>query len=217
LKSNLKTTYLILVLIVIIVKANGQVDSTIIRPSDFRVAYNSSIIYPGAALGIDYPIQEIQLTKSWNDGHSKTIIKKRYISGILGFYHHKGFHDNIYIIPEWVMRRSRGGPWFTEFNAGLGYSRTFLGGTTYKVDEMGNVTIIPAVGFSYAIAAIGYGVGYNYSVKKRIPVSVYTRLSMLLMFPYNSTIYPRPTIEIGLIYIPVHFLERKIKTFHKEK
>jgi hypothetical protein len=112
------------------------------------------------------------------------------------------------------MRRSKGGPWFTEFNTGLGYSRTFLGGTTYRVDESGNVSIVPAAGYSYAIASVGYGVGYN---SKNMPVSLYSRLSMLFMFPYNSTIYPRPTLEVGLIYIPVHFLERKIKTFHKEK
>ncbi len=215
-KNKLKTTCLILLQIVLMVKASSQVDSTITRPSDFRVAYNSSLIYPGAALGIDYPIQEIQLTKSWKDGRSKTIVKQRYLSGTLGFYHHKGFHDNIYILPEWVMKRSKGEYWFSEFNFGLGYSRTFLGGTTYKVDENGNVSIIPLAGYSYAIAVAGFGMGYNLKAGN-IPFSIYSRINMLAIFPYNSTIYPRPALEIGIVYAPAHFLSKQMQIIHKEK
>jgi hypothetical protein len=115
------------------------------------------------------------------------------------------------------MRRAKPGPWFTEFSAGLGYSRTFLGGTTYKVDESGNVRIVPAAGYNYAIAAVGFGLGYDYSVSKKKPLCIYSRLNLLMMFPFNSTFYPRPTLEIGIIYNPVHFLERKINTIHQKK
>jgi hypothetical protein len=197
-------------------KSNGQVDSAITKPSDFRVAYNSSLIYPGAALGIDFPVQYIEVIKHRNDGHSKTILKQRFISGTLGFYHHKGFHDNIYILPEWVMRRSKGEHWYSEFNFGLGYSRIFLGGTTYKVDGNGNVSIIPLAGFSYAVAAAGFGMGYNL-IARNIPFSIYSRFNMLAMFPYNSTIYPRPALEIGIVYSPAHFLIRQLHVVQKGK
>jgi hypothetical protein len=195
----------------------SQNDSARLLPANLRIAYNSSIIYPGAAVGIDFPVQSIELTNIKSDGSSKSVCKLRFLSATLGYYHHEGFHDNIYLIPEWVMRRSKAGTWFTEFSAGLGYSRTFLGGTTYTVNNNGIVNIVPLAGYNYAIAAFGYGLGYNYSTKKKIPLCIYSRLSLLLMFPYNSTIYPRPTLELGLSYTPSHFLERKICTIHKEK
>lgn len=195
----------------------GQTDSASLFPANLRVAYNSSIIYPGVTASIDFPVQNIDLTKFRNDGTSKNIFKIRFVSATLGYYHHEGFHDNFYFIPEWVMRRANPGPWFTEFTAGFGFSRTFLGGTTYKVDESGNVSIVPLAGYSYAIASVGYGLGYNYSVTKKIPLSIYSRLNMLVMFPYNSTFYPRPTLEVGIIYKPVHFLERKLTSIHKKK
>jgi hypothetical protein len=195
----------------------GQTDSFRIMPANVRIAYNTSIIYPGVTIGIDIPLQSIELTKLRNDGTSKNIYKLRFLSATLNYYHHPGFHDNLYILPEWVMRRAKAGPWFKEFNVGLGYSRTFLGGTTYKVDESGNVSIVPLAGYSYAIAVVGFGFGYNYSVTKNIPLCIYSRLNMLVMFPYNSTFYPRPTLEAGIIYTPLHFLERKLVPIHKNK
>ena len=195
----------------------GQIDTASLHSSNLRAAYNSSLIYPGATIGIDFPVHYITFTKYRKDSTSKSLYKLRFFSASLGYYHHQGFHDNLYILPEWVMRRSKPGPWFTEFTAGLGYSRTFLGGTTYRVDESGNVSIVPLAGFSYAVAAVGFGVGYNYFVTKNIPVCIYSRLNLLVMFPYNSTIYPRPTLEIGIIYTPPHLFERKISTIYKKK
>jgi hypothetical protein len=34
---------------------------------------------------------------------------------------------------------------------------------------------------------------------------------MLIMFPYNSTVYFRPAIELGVIYNPARFLPVKVK------
>lgn len=115
------------------------------------------------------------------------------------------------------MRRSKSGPWFKEFSVGLGYSRTFIGGTTYKVDESGNVSIVPLAGYNYFIFSTGIGMGYNFQPTRNLPLSIYSRLSMLLMFPYNSTIYPRPTLEIGIIYVPARFLEGKVHVSNKLK
>ena len=212
----MKTSCLLLIFITALLKANGQSDSAISKPANIRLAYNSSIIYPGAAIGIDFPVQDILFTKHWNNGDSMSILRQRFISGSIGYYHHRGFHDNIYILPEWVMRRTPGKTWFTEFNFGLGYSRTFLGGTTYNVAENGVVSIIHAAGYSYAMAAAGFGVGYNLSYRNT-PFALYTRFNLLIMFPYNSTVYPRPTLEIGMIYDPPHFMERKLRHIHKIK
>jgi hypothetical protein len=108
------------------------------------------------------------------------------------------------------MRRSGTGGFFSEFSPGLGYSRTFLGGTTYEVNDNGDVKIEKNAGYNYALVTVGGGAGYSFYKKKGIPLSVYSRLNVLMMFPYNSTIYLRPAIELGVIYRPASFLRIKI-------
>ena len=45
------------------------------------------------------------------------------------------------------MRRTKSRGFLTEFSPEVGLSRTFLGGTTYKVDDNGNVTIKKLAGY----------------------------------------------------------------------
>jgi hypothetical protein len=75
-------------------------------PASIRIASNSSLIYPGAAFGLDYPVQYIQVTKYVKNGSVIKSTKQRFVSVTLGYYHHTGFHDNFYILPEWVMRKT---------------------------------------------------------------------------------------------------------------
>src|SRR5690554_8160680 len=91
------------------------------------------------------------------------------------------------------MRRTNQKGLFTEFSPKLGYSRTFLGGTTYQVNENGNVSIKKMAGYNYALVSLGVGLGYDFSVSKSKPIAIYSKINMLTMFPYNSTIY----IQIG--------------------
>ena len=187
-----------------------QTDSLISRirlSSNLLISYNSSLIYPGIRIGIEIPVYSINLTKNTNDGRNKTIIKDRLISLNSGFYHHPGFHDNLYFNAEWTMRRTYKNRFFNDFSLGTGYSRTFLGGTTYKADKNGTVKIIKSAGYNYALIITGAGFGFDFSKSSGIPLSVFGKFDILTMFPYNSTIYLRPIIEAGLIYRPDSFLQ----------
>jgi hypothetical protein len=179
--------------------------------SNISLALNGSLIYPGIRAGIEFPVTTIDLTISRKSKDPKFVMKDRFAAGNIGWYHHPDFHDNLYLTAEWRMRRTLRGGFFSEFSPGLGYSRTFLGGTTYEVNDNGDVKIERLAGYNYALITVGGGAGYNFSEKKGIPVSIYSRLNMLLMFPYNSTVYPRPAIELGVIYLPEGFLPVKVK------
>ena len=175
--------------------------------SDISIAYNSSLIYPGLRLGIELPMYTVILTKYSNTNNVATLLKDRFLSVKSGWYHHTDFHDNLYFTAEWLMRKTRKSGYFTEFSSGLGYSRTFLGGTTYRVENNGDVNKIKSAGYNYAMILAGVGLGFNFSQYKKIPLSVFYKFNMLTMFPYNSTIYFRPVMELGLIYIPENFLK----------
>jgi hypothetical protein len=188
----------------------SQTDSVKVRKkfsSDLLISFNSTLIYPGIRLGIEFPLYKVNLSKNIKNGKTVSVIKDRLISVKSGWYHHPGFHDNLYLTAEWTMRRTNKKGFLSEFNAGPGYSRTFLGGTTYQVDNYGNVKILKSAGYNYVLITAGGGVGYDFSKKKGVPLSIFYKLDILTMFPYNSTIYFRPAMELGIIYTPEDFLQ----------
>jgi hypothetical protein len=173
---------------------------------NISLSYISTLIYPGATGGIEFPLQHI------NQHSTKNIkyFKRRFISGNLNWYHHPGFHDNIYITAEWVMRRTRYSGFISEFSAGTGFSRTFLGGTTYRVDN-GTISVVQLAGYNYAMITVGGGFGYDFSEQKKMPFSAIAKLNIISMFPYNSTIYFRPVLTVGFRYSLIKPLRNSLK------
>ncbi len=184
-------------------------------PTNVRLGYNSSIIYPGLKAGLEIPIRKKQIEKTKKSGKQKRYFKDRFLTANFGWYHHKTFHDNVYLTAGYTFRRTHNKGFFTELSPEIGYSRTFLGGTTYRVDD--NVSIKKGAGYNYALVSFGGGLGYDFSITKSKPIAIYYKLNLLTMFPYNSTIYLRPTMELGIIYKPSKFLMFKPKTKHITK
>jgi hypothetical protein len=152
------------------------------------------------SIGIEYPLKNMNGQILRNHKPVRCVRKGKYISGNLNWYHHPDFHDNLYLTIEWVMRRTRFTGFVSEFSVGPGISRTFLGGTTYKVDDAGNISIVKLAGYNYALVTIGGGFGYDFSIVKHMPFSTVAKLNIISMFPYNSTIYFRPVLEFGIRY-----------------
>ncbi len=167
---------------------------------NLRMSYNSTIIYPGMSLGMEFPLKNESMQVFKGGQLKKSYNKERLLTGNLNWYHHPFFHDNLYLTAEWVMRRTKSTGFVSECSVGPGYSRTFLGGTTYKVDNTGNITVVRAAGYNYALITIGGGFGYDFSVVKHLPFSAVATMNVISMFPYNSTIYVRPVLEFGVRY-----------------
>lgn len=173
----------------------------------YKLSYVSSIIYPGLSTGAEIPLLHLnkELFKKSRPGY----FKERFVSGNLNWYHHPGFHDNLYITAEWVLRRTHYRGFISEFSMGPGFSRTFLGGTTYKVNDDGNVSVVKLAGYYYALVTFGGGVGYDFSMHKNLPFSAFSKMNLIIMYPYNSTIYFRPVLELGVRYSPYKSIRRK--------
>jgi hypothetical protein len=214
--------FVIVFAIITSLNSYAQYDSTkiVLRvPSDLKLSYNSAMKYPGARVGLEIPIRLVQKTKIKNSGYQKVIYKGYYLTGNLNWYHHMSYHDNIYFTLEGGYRRTRDYGFFFDFSSGWGYSRTFLGATTYTVDDYGNAAIKRYAGYNYALFIMSAGFGYDFSKIHSLPFSIFSKFSILTMYPYNSTFYLRPTIEFGIIYYPVKFMavKTKIKSIVKHK
>lgn len=198
----MKQLYLLLLLALpaILLKAQPPTSLVLPRPQPaIKAAYLGSILYPGLKIGIERPYKATQIdkTKRWG---IKSVSSERYLTANLGYYHHATFHDNFFLILEWQKRRQNANGWFMDLAPGLGYSRTFLGGTTYTVSDNGTVELKKLAGYNYALLAASYGGGYNWAMKKDKPLKAYGKISLLFLFPYNSFVYLRPTAELGLAY-----------------
>ena len=187
------------------------------KSSNLTISYNSSLIYPGTRFGVEFPVKTISINKISKSGKEKDFVKDRFLTTNLSWYHHPAFHDNVYLTAGFTMRRTKANGFLTEFSPEVGLSRTFLGSTTYEVDDNGNVSIEKLAGYYYALVSVGGGIGYDFSITKQKPFLIFSKFNMIMMFPYNSTIYLRPVMEIGLIYKPLNFLSLKVKSINRKK
>ena len=171
---------------------------------NLKLGYNSSLIFPGISTGIEFHLCKMDSMISVRHSGSKPLTRNRFISANLNWYHHPAFHDNLYLTAEWVMRRTRKNGFISEFSFGPGFSRTFLGGTTYLINGSGDVSVVKLAGYSYALLTVGEGFGIDFSVKKHLPFSAVAKMNLITMFPYNSSFYFRPVLELGIRYKPLH-------------
>ncbi len=191
---------------------HGQTDTVGYRfpdISEFKISYISSLIYPGLSLGAGIRVKG----NNNSAGTSRSIIsypaRSQHITLNLNWYHHPGFHDNLFVTSEWTFRRTRENGFFTEYSGGPGYSRTFLGGTTYVVKYDGSVSVKKHPGYSYAMITAGWSAGYSFAADRWLPNVISGKISLVAMFPYNSTIYLRPVLEFGLRFNISQFAGKK--------
>lgn len=168
---------------------------------NLKLAYNGSIVYPGAKVGFEKVYLTSIKDKHKKHGTVKKITRECLLTANLGYYHHIGFHDNLYLTLGWTKRRTLPKGFFMEFSPEAGISRTFLGGTIYKVDKDNKITVNSCSGYFYPLLSLGGGCGYDFSIRNpQKPLMAYFKLNALAMYPYNSTIYVRPAFELGFIY-----------------
>ncbi len=196
---------------------NAQTTDTLIRKStNLSFSYMGSLKYPGARFGIELPVKTI-LLKKMKSNREKSIVKDRFFTSNIGWYHHPTFHDNVFVTAGWTARRVLQKGFFTQFSPEIGYSRTFLGATSYSVDHVGQVSINKLAGYNHLFLLAGLGMGYDFEKISAKPIAIYSRLNAMFMYPYNSTFYLRPSVEIGLMYKPKNFLNRNVKLKIKRK
>lgn len=158
-------------------------------------AYMGSVTFPGFKVGVEIPTKIITVTKG-----TRTILKERYWTLNVGFYHHPDFHDNLYFLVERQWRRQYGRGFFIELAPGVGYSRTFLGNATYTLADDGTVSQKSLAGYNYLMLSMSGSLGYDFSKTTNLPIKLYLKPSFFAIMPYNSTKYMRPTYEIGVIF-----------------
>jgi len=183
--------------------------------SSIKVAYNSASIYPGIRLGFELPTQIIYKRKTKKNNQKKQIKKSQFLTFNIGYYHQADYHDNLYFTVGYTFRRVEQKGFFTEFSPEIGYSRTFLGGTTYQITDAGQVGIKHSAGYNHLLFSLGVGFGYDFSKLLSKPYALFYKANLMVILPYNNSVHLRPAMELGIIFTPAKLLPRHIKTIIK--
>jgi hypothetical protein len=209
--------FLIAILFLIIIPfVNSQNDSLYLPNTGIYASYMGSIVYPGFKIGIErpYKITQVNILKK---KRTKTFYKERYLGFSLGMYYHPTFHTNFFLQSEWQIQRQKSCGLYYGFAPGLGISRTFYDGATFRIDDNGNILKVPLAGNFYGLASLSGTIGYNFAFKTETNLKVYLKPSVILMFPYNKIVYFRPTFEIGAVFNIADFWKSNPKTKTKTK
>ncbi|MBS4013150.1 MAG: hypothetical protein KGZ97_05240 [Bacteroidetes bacterium] len=196
----MKKYIIVILLSFFMINADASVLANDYQPvTAIRASYVSALLSPGGKIGLEYPYKYREIEKYKRD---KTIIhyKERYIVISLGSYYQQGFHTNLMLQAEWTFRKQRSRGMYFDYSPVIGLSRTFIDGTTYSVDDSGNVSVVKYAGDYYGILGASISLGYNFGMRSNRPIKMFLKPSLLVLFPYSNMIYPRPTIELGLSY-----------------
>ena len=203
---------LILSLMFCVTLAFGQTNSSHEKQSaSLFFSLDGTLIFPGFQVGMEIPFKEVHKLKFNN--HS--ILKQRFVKVGMGYYHHKNYHDNSYVLIGLGFRRRGSKGFFRYISPSIGYSRTFLGGTTYQVNDSGEVSRKKNAGFNYLRTSLSMGIGYDFFPIKEKPVSLFGEFSLTGMYPYNNVLYMRPMISLGAILKPFNLISWKTKIIKK--
>ena len=168
-----------------------------ILPPQIAVTTNTSLKYPGGEVSIAFPFKRVTIEKQKKTLKEKQRSQFVTISGAV--YHHPEFHTGTFYSVGYLNHVQYRNKFNLGFKTTIGYSRTFLGGTTYTIDPNGTISHKNRAGYQYFGVDFGSRIGYNLFPHSKID-HVFMQLDVLALWPYNSHFYIRPQLRFGLLF-----------------
>lgn len=165
-------------------------------------------ILPGVKISVEYPILIGLVEKEKERKRKKREPKIRQIKNMhellgsfsIGYTPLVSQHRFLFNF-EVGYRITRKHGWFFDAWIGFAYENFANTGTTYKVDEDGNVKTVALASRGYATPNTGFGFGYDFAQRLDFPLSIYTRFLPALRLGYNNVSFiPTVYLDAGLKY-----------------
>lgn len=165
----------------------------LLRPSFW---FTNKLLGAQVGLGKTVALKEKHVFK--RSGKEKINTKSRVLYGNLGYYDQPGLHQNALLTAEYAMTRANRRGFYTEFTPLLGVSRTFLPGTTYEVDDVGNVSIDKNAGNWTLTGGLGLGLGKSFENKPFHPLkTISARLVTQVFYPNFRFVSLKPSLQLN--------------------
>jgi len=180
-EDNMKRMFLVLLLII----------GSFIHAQTQNMAIPINISYFGET--ITHPGIEI--------GYENTFYNGFNISISIGTYVHQRNHTGLFINGGINWRHTFPVGYSPEIGIGLGFLNTWAhGGSTYIVDDDGNVSINRS-GRSHFMPSIKLGLlGWDLRQRTNIPMRINTDIIIFGQYPFNNYILPHVALKLGATY-----------------
>ncbi len=152
----------------------------------------------GVQAGFSKNIRLKEKHKFKKNGKEKIKLRPRIFAIDLGYYYQPGLHHNWMLTSSYTFRSINKKGIFSDLSPMLGASRTFISDETYKVDDMGNVSLKKTAGNWYIVSGFGVGGGKQFSENKyHFFKEVNVKLLVQLFYPNFGFVSFRPSLQIG--------------------
>jgi hypothetical protein len=123
----------------------------------------------------------------------------------LGFESRTKRYTSIPVTASSLYTKTKPKGLITQFGVCVGYDRTFLKGTTYSVDDSGDVTENTFEGSGYLSSQYSIGMGIDFNrLSNPSPISLMFKNSIFIKHQYNDTHMPFWLTDIELTFTLNH-------------
>jgi hypothetical protein len=137
--------------------------------------FNSTILdilHPGFSLGTEYTYKEGRFGKFYQGLN-------------FGYFYHEIIAKGFFIQTTGGYRHTTGFGLFGDLSIGLGYLVYFHPGEVFKLNDQGEYETAKSPGKSALMLSFSIGLGYDFSRKTRLPLSIFIRYQPFAQTPYS--------------------------------
>jgi hypothetical protein len=153
--------------------------------------FTSNPIHPGLLIGAEYYYR-----KSRSDQLVQTV-------NLAGYLHH-GFENGLFLNTDFGYRHSIPLGITGEILLGIGYLHTFSDNYVFEQNEDGRYVKTANRGNPRFMADASIGLGYDFSMKTRLPIQPYLRYSFFMEMPwakgFDSFLMAHTALQIGCLF-----------------
>ena len=131
------------------------------------------ILHPGFSLGTEFTYKEGRFSKFYQ-GLS------------LGYFYHEIIAKGLFLQTTGGYRYTTGLGFFGDLTVGLGYLLYFHPGQVFKLNDQGEYEPAKSPGKSALMISFSLGVGYDFSRKAKLPLSIFIRYQPFGQTPYSN-------------------------------
>jgi hypothetical protein len=162
------------------------------------VAYfGKSVTRPGIKVGTTYTYYGFKPRLREN---GDSVIRQLVLLPNIGAYWHFKNHYGLFLNGETGFRVVYPKGFFWQFEAGIGFLRTFLPGKVYEINDHGEVNRIVLAGSNQFMPSAGITFGKDIADRTKLLKAFYARIGGFLQYPYNTMWLPSITLELGITF-----------------
>lgn len=158
------------------------------------------LTHPGFSLGYSHSLHTETKEKTKANGKEKSKDRTVFLLHSFSAYNQPRLSSGMMLTTSLGYRKTRAKGFFLQYGVGAGVFRSVLAGTTYEVDDNGEIEEKSFAGRTSFVNTWSMGFGKDFSKSGDLPIAIHWSSSLWFRYPYNNFVLPHFAGELGLSY-----------------